>query len=63
MAVAIKGTCERDSLESSLNVVRIGRNDRPVEDFAAGEVGIQVDVGGQDKVLVVTLRRLAEGSP
>ena len=36
-------------------------NDGVVEDLAAGEVGVQVDVGGEDEVLVVIGGRLAEG--
>jgi hypothetical protein len=41
--------------------VGIRRNDRLVEDLAAGEVGVQVDVGGQEEVLVVVAGSLAEG--
>jgi hypothetical protein len=33
----------------------------PVKDLSAGQVRIQVDVGGQDEVLVVVVGSLAEG--
>ena len=36
-------------------------NDSLVEDLASGEVGVQVDVGRQDEVLVVVFGRLAQG--
>jgi hypothetical protein len=36
-------------------------HDRPVKDLPVGELGVQVDIGGQDKVLVVIPGSFAEG--
>jgi hypothetical protein len=61
MPVTVEVTGEKSPLEITPFIVRvrIWRNDGPVEDLAAGEIGIQVDVGGQDEVLVVVVGCLA----
>jgi len=62
VTIAIKDAGERSPLKPRVPVIRVSiwRNDGPVEDFAAGEVGVEVDVGGQDKVLVVILGTIAK---
>jgi hypothetical protein len=53
MTVAVKNTGEWG--------VPIWRDGGLVEDLAAGQIRVQVDVGGQDEVFVVIFRRFAEG--
>jgi hypothetical protein len=62
VAVAIKNSAETLSLAHNRQArAWVGRDDGPVEDLAAGKVGVQVDVRGQDEVLIVVFGRLAEG--
>ena len=51
--VAVKDTDERSSLETAVHGISIRRNDGLVEDLAAGEVGVQVDIINEDEVLVI----------
>ena len=64
MAVAAKDPSERSPPKArfvSRPVHVAWCNHGLVEDLSAGEVRVQVDVGGQDEVLAVVFRRLAEG--
>jgi len=61
VAMAVETTREGSSLIVALHVVGVRCNDGPVEDLPAGEVGVEVDLGGQEEVLVVITGRLAEG--
>ena len=60
MTTAIENAGESSS-EPALRVIDVRCDNRLVEDPSAGEVRVQVDVGGQDEVLVVVAGRLAEG--
>jgi len=60
MATPVKNTAERRSLEPAFHVARFRRNDGLAEDLAARQIRIQVDVGGQDEVLVVILGTVAK---
>ena len=64
MAVSVKDTGERSTLEVRVRVIWVGiwGDDGLVEDLALGQVGVQVDVGGQYEVLVVISGSLAEGN-
>ncbi len=61
MVLTVKDTGENGSLEPVLGLVHVGRNHSLVKDLSPGELGVQVDVFGQDEVLVVIGGRLAEG--
>ncbi len=61
MTVAIKVSRERRTTKHFWIIVYVFRcNDRLIEDLAAGKVGIQIDVVGQDEVLVVIFGILAK---
>jgi hypothetical protein len=60
MTITIKDTGKWSTVKPRARVIYVWRNDGSVEDLAAGEVGVQVDVGGQDEVLVVVLGGLAQ---
>jgi hypothetical protein len=51
MAISVKDAVKRSALKARFDIIRIRGDDSPVEDLAAGEVGVQVDVGGQNEVL------------
>ena len=61
MTIAIEDARKRGPTGDTVPWVVIRSDDGLIEDLAAGEVGVQVDVGGHDKVLVVIGGRLAEG--
>jgi len=61
VAVAVKDAGKGASLGQFRGVVDFRRDDGLVEDLAAGQIRVQVDVGGQDEVLVVISGTLAEG--
>ncbi len=63
VAVAVKDAGERSSIKAPplVRFVDIRSDDSLVENLSAGEVRVQVDVGGQDEVLVVIIGIFAEG--
>ena len=61
MAVAVKDAGEWCSLKTRLDGVRIWGYDSFVEYPAARQIRVQVDVSGQDEVLVVVFGGFAEG--
>ena len=60
MPVAVKDAHEGSPLEPALRVTGVRCDDGPVKNLAAGQVGVQVDVGGQDEVLEVVFGSLAQ---
>src|SRR5512133_3749627 len=64
MPPAIQNAHERGPLkrEPITSLARMRSDDSSVEDLAAGEVGVQVDVGRQNEVLVVVFGGFAESN-
>jgi hypothetical protein len=66
MAVTVKGTCKPSSFKCRkypqiiCRIVCIWRNHGPVKHLPPRQIRIQVDVAGQDKVLVVIFGSLAQ---
>ena len=62
VALTVKHPGERGPLELVILAGRVSirGDDGLIEDLAAGEIGVQVDVAGQDEVLVVIAGSLAQ---
>ena len=60
MAVPVKDAVKRDSLKPLPGIVCIRSDDGPFEDLPAGQARSQVDVGGQDEMLIIIVGILAE---